>query len=120
MALQAERGKTPASASPKEKTVLPAPSTTTPRPRWRLSTSAPRVTSTVTGFCMVSPAVAGFYCDGNRWRGVTLCTHDLHGNVYEIGKAPADRDFPCLPPADLRIRRALGDGGASIRLMRRS
>ncbi len=32
--------------------MAPSPSTTTAKPRWRLSTSLPRVTSTVTGFSM--------------------------------------------------------------------
>src|SRR5690606_30439158 len=50
IALTAERGKTGLSTSPSSSTVLPSASTTITAPRWRLSTTAPRVTSTRTGF----------------------------------------------------------------------
>ncbi len=51
-ALIAERGKTGAATSPTASTLRPSASLTATAPRWRLSTSGPRVTSTRTGLLM--------------------------------------------------------------------
>ena len=54
-ALIAERGNTGAATSPTAITLRPSASATATAPRWRLSTSGPRVTSTRTGLLMFRP-----------------------------------------------------------------
>ncbi len=59
-ALTAERGKIGVVTSPMASAVLPSASLTATAPRWRLSTSGPRITSTRTGLAILAIELESF------------------------------------------------------------